>query len=82
MKQWVEETRFDRLGAFVYSHEEHHAFSLNDDVPAEIKSNRAEEIMGIQQGISSELNQEKIGKTFKVLIDRKEGNHFIWQNGS
>lgn len=78
MKEWVSETRFDRLGCFTYSHEENtHAHNLDDDVAPEIKQARAEEIMAIQQNISLELNQEKVGKTFKVLFDRKEGDHFI-----
>jgi ribosomal protein S12 methylthiotransferase len=78
MQEWVEQTCFDRLGIFTYSHEENtHAYSLNDDVPAEIKQERAQRIMEIQQGISFELNQQKVGKEFKVLIDRKEGNYFI-----
>ena len=78
MQEWVEQTRFDRLGIFTYSHEENtHAYSLKDDVPAEVKQERAQRIMEIQQGISFELNQQKVGKEFKVLIDRKEGNYFI-----
>jgi ribosomal protein S12 methylthiotransferase len=78
MQEWVEQTRFDRLGIFTYSHEENsHAFKLKDDVPADVKQERAQRIMEIQQGISFELNQEKVGKEFKVLIDRKEGNYFI-----
>src|SRR5690606_32933571 len=78
MKRWVEETRFDRLGCFTYSHEEKtHAHTLEDDVPAEIKEQRVDEIMEIQQGISFDINQQKIGKTFKVLIDKKEGDFFI-----
>ncbi|HVW15416.1 MAG TPA: 30S ribosomal protein S12 methylthiotransferase RimO [Mucilaginibacter sp.] len=77
MAQWVEETRFDRLGCFTYSHEEKtHAYSLQDDVPEEVKQSRADAIMEIQQGISFGKNQEKIGKTFKVLIDRKDGGYF------
>jgi ribosomal protein S12 methylthiotransferase len=76
--EWVEQTRFDRLGVFTYSHEENtHAYSLNDDVPDEVKQQRAQQIMDLQQGISFELNQQKVGKDFKVLIDRKEGNYFI-----
>ncbi len=83
MKEWVYETRFDRLGIFNYSHEENtHAFLLKDDVPDEVKRMRAEEIMAIQQNISFEINQEKIGKTFNVLIDRKEGNYFIGRTES
>jgi len=78
MKDWVAETRFDRLGIFTYSHEENtHAYQLNDDVPDELKKERADEIMALQQGISEEINSEKVGRSFKVLIDRKEGNYFI-----
>lgn len=78
MKDFVRETKFDRLGVFTYSHEEGTSgFELNDDVPEEVKKQRASEIMELQQEISSELNQNKIGNTFRVLIDRKEGNHFI-----
>jgi ribosomal protein S12 methylthiotransferase len=78
MKEWVAETKFDRLGIFTYSHEENtHAFSLNDDVPAEIKQQRAEEVMGIQQKISEEINARKVGSVLKVLFDRKEGDYFI-----
>ncbi|MBS1525426.1 MAG: 30S ribosomal protein S12 methylthiotransferase RimO [Bacteroidetes bacterium] len=77
MAQWVEETRFDRLGCFTYSHEEKtHAYSLEDDVAEEVKQERADAIMEIQQGISFEKNQGKIGKTFKVLIDKKDGEYF------
>jgi ribosomal protein S12 methylthiotransferase len=78
MLRWVGDTRFDRLGVFAYSHEENtHAFGLNDDVPEEVKQERANAVMNIQQGISFELNQSKVGKTYKVLIDRKEGGEFI-----
>jgi ribosomal protein S12 methylthiotransferase len=78
LKEWVSEMRFERLGCFTYSHEENtHAFNLVDDVPQEVKQQRANEIMEIQSQISWELNQEKIGKTFKVVIDRKDGNYFI-----
>ncbi len=78
LKAFVEETRFDRLGVFTYSHEENtHAFGLKDDVPADEKQRRASEIMEIQQGISSDLNRKKVGQTFRVLFDRKEGDHFI-----
>src|ERR1700710_2441820 len=74
MQQWVEETRFDRLGCFTYSHEEKtSAYNLVDDVPAEVKQERADVIMEIQQGISFEKNQEKIDNTYKVLIDKKDG---------
>ncbi|MGQ1944611.1 30S ribosomal protein S12 methylthiotransferase RimO [Ornithobacterium rhinotracheale] len=78
MKEWVKTQRFDRLGCFTYSHEEKtHAFNMEDDVPQEVKEQRVAEIMEIQSQISWELNQEKIGKIFKVLIDRKEGNYFV-----
>lgn len=78
MLEWVEQTRFDRLGIFSYSHEENtHAYLLKDNVPAKTKQARAEAVMALQQGISLDLNQQKVGKTFKVLFDKKEGNHFI-----
>lgn len=78
LKQWVQEMRFERLGCFTYSHEENtHAFSLEDNIPEEVKQERANEIMEVQSQISWELNQEKIGKTFRCIIDRKEGNHFV-----
>ena len=76
--QWVQDTKFDRLGVFTYSHEENTlAYNLEDDVPDKIKKARAEEIMDLQTHISWELNQDKIGRVFKVLFDRKEGNYFI-----
>jgi ribosomal protein S12 methylthiotransferase len=76
MKEWVTESRFDRLGCFTYSHEEKtHAHLLNDDVPEEVKQQRVEDIMNIQQEISFDINQDKVGKHFKVLIDKKEGNY-------
>jgi ribosomal protein S12 methylthiotransferase len=78
LKQWVTDMRFERMGCFTYSHEENtHAFNLVDDVPEEVKMDRANQIMEIQSQISFELNQEKIGQEFKVVIDRKEGNYFI-----
>ena len=78
MYDWVQRSKFDRLGIFTYSHEDNtHAFALNDDVSAELKQERADNIMSIQQGISKELNEQKIGKTFKVLFDKKEGDYFI-----
>ena len=78
LKSFVQEMRFDRLGCFTYSHEENTtAYELKDDVPEEVKLARANEIMEIQSQISWELNQEKIGKTFRCLIDRKEGNYFV-----
>jgi ribosomal protein S12 methylthiotransferase len=78
MMDFVRNTRFDRLGIFPYSHEENtHAFSFEDDVPDEIKQERADAVMELQTQISQELNEKKIGKTFKVLVDRKEGGFFI-----
>ena len=78
MYHWVEQMQFDRLGIFPYSHEEDtHAYSMEDDVPAEVKHERAEAIMELQSGISYELNQKRVGETYKVLFDRKEGEHFI-----
>lgn len=78
LKEWVREMRFERLGCFTYSHEENtHAYNLEDDVPEDVKQQRANEIMELQSQISWELNQEKIGKTFKVVIDRKEGTYFV-----
>ena len=78
LKNWVEEMRFERLGCFTYSHEENtHAYLLEDDVPEEVKQDRAAQIMDIQAQISWDLNQEKIGQVFKCVIDRKEGEHFI-----
>lgn len=78
LKNWVAEMRFERLGCFTYSHEENTtAYTLEDDVPEEIKQERANEIMELQSQISWELNQEKIGKTFRCIIDRKEGSHFV-----
>jgi len=70
--------RFDRVGTFAYSHEEGtSAHDLIDDVPADIKEQRAQEIMEVQQEISLEKNQEKVGKTFKVLIDKKEAGRYL-----
>jgi ribosomal protein S12 methylthiotransferase len=78
MQQWVEETKFDRLGCFTYSHEEKtHAYALVDDVAEEVKQQRADAIMEIQQGISFDKNQEKIGCTYKVLVDKKDGDYFV-----
>ena len=78
MLNWVEETKFDRLGCFTYSHEEKtHAYDLIDDVPQEVKEERVEAIMEVQQGISFDLNQQKVGNTYKVLIDKKEGDYFV-----
>ena len=78
LKEWVKNTKFDRLGCFTYSHEEKTgAYKLTDDVPQKIKNDRLNEIMEIQSQISWELNQKKIGKKFKVLIDRKRGNYYV-----
>ncbi len=78
LKKWVTEMRFERLGCFTYSHEENtHAYNLVDDVSEEVKTQRANDIMELQSQISWELNQEKIGQEFKVVIDRKEGNYFV-----
>lgn len=77
LKEWVEEMRFERLGVFEYSHEENTgAYVLEDDVPEDVKFRRVNEIMEIQSQISWELNQEKIGKTFRCLFDRKDGEYF------
>lgn len=78
MYQFVESQRFDRLGIFQYSHEDDtHAFGMEDNVEPEVKQERMDIIMDLQQGISAELNQQKIGKTFKVLFDRHESGFFI-----
>ena len=78
MYEWVERSKFDRLGIFTYSHEENtSAYLLEDDVPAKVKKERADAIMELQAGISYELNQLKVGKTFSVLFDRVEGDYFI-----
>jgi ribosomal protein S12 methylthiotransferase len=75
---FVERMRFDRLGIFNYSHEENtHAYLVNDDVPEEVKQFRSDEIMAVQQGISEELNQAKVGQTLKVMVDRKESGYFV-----
>ena len=78
LKQWVAMSKFDRLGVFAYSHEENtHAGKLYDDVPEDVKNQRVEEIMNLQSRISFEKNQMKIGKHFKCLFDRKEGNYYV-----
>jgi ribosomal protein S12 methylthiotransferase len=83
LKDFIEKSRFERLGVFTYSHEENtHAYSFSDDVPEETKQERMEEVMDLQQSISLELNQEKIGKTYKVLIDRKEGGYYVGRTES
>jgi len=78
MYDWVERSRFDRLGIFTYSHEENtHAFNFKDDVSAKLKKERADLIMDLQSGISYDLNQKRVNKTLKVLFDRVEGDYFI-----
>ncbi|MBM3455765.1 MAG: 30S ribosomal protein S12 methylthiotransferase RimO [Bacteroidetes bacterium] len=78
MYDWVERTKFDRLGIFTYSHEENtHAFSFKDSVSKKVKQQRADAIMELQSGISYELNQHKIGKQYEVLFDRTEGDYFV-----
>lgn len=78
MLKFVQDMRFERLGIFTYSHEENtHAYNFEDDVPADVKKQRADAVMEMQSQISYELNQEKVGKTFKVLFDRAEGEYFI-----
>ncbi len=75
---WVKETKFERMGAFTYSHEENtHAFNLEDDVPEEVKLQRVQALMDLQAGISLKANENKVGKTFKVLFDRIEGDYLI-----
>ncbi len=76
--RWIERMRFDRLGAFTYSHEEDtHAHTMDDDVPAEVKERRAQEIMELQGGISLELNQARVGRTYAVLVDKVESGHYV-----
>ena len=78
LKSWVKEMRFERLGCFQYSHEENtHAHTLVDNIPAEVKQARVNELMELQAQISWEKNQALIGKTLKCVIDRKEGNYFV-----
>ncbi len=83
MMTFIEKSRFERLGIFNYSHEENtHSHTMNDDVPDDVKQERADAVMEMQQGISMELNQQKIGKTVKVIVDRKEGPQFIGRTES
>lgn len=78
MMQWIEEMKFERLGIFPYSHEENtHAFNFEDDVPQDVKQKRAEDVMELQASISWELNQSRIGKTYKVLFDKVEDGYFV-----
>jgi ribosomal protein S12 methylthiotransferase len=78
MVEFVERMKFERLGVFTYSHEEStHAFGMEYSLSQEVKQEPANHFMDVQEQISYDLNQEKIGKTFKVLIDKKEGGHFV-----
>ena len=75
---FLEEMKFERAGVFTYSHEENtHAFKLNDDVDADTKQRRSDELMAVQQSVSDAINKKKEGQVFKVLFDRKEGDYFI-----
>ncbi len=78
MYGFVEKMRFERLGIFTYSHEDQtHSYTMPDDVPADVKQDRADDIMALQEGISAELNEQKVDRTYKVLFDRQEGGYFI-----
>src|SRR4249920_2413331 len=78
LKDFLTEHRFDRVGIFTYSHEEGtSAFTLSDDVPADLKESRAQEVMELQQDISFQKNQEKIGKVFKTIVDKKESGRWL-----
>ncbi len=78
LKSFVKESRFERMGVFTYSHEEDtSAYKLDDNVSDELKQSRLEELMAIQENISLEINQEKIGNVYEVIIDRKEGDFWI-----
>jgi ribosomal protein S12 methylthiotransferase len=80
---FVEHSRFDRLGVFTYSHEDNtHSYLMDDDVPEDVKQERMEQLMEVQQNISLDLNRKKIGQTFKVMVDRKEGGNFIGRTES
>jgi ribosomal protein S12 methylthiotransferase len=83
LKQFILDFEFDRLGVFTYSHEENtHAHSLEHSIPSEVKQSRAEELMALQEEISLKKNKAKIGQTFKVLFDRKEGEYFVGRTES
>ena len=79
LKEFVQKARFDRMGAFAYSEEEgtYAAEKYEDSIPQEVKQARLDELMALQQEISADLSQAKIGQTFKVIIDRKEGEYYI-----
>jgi len=84
LKEFISRVKFDRLGVFPYSHEDgtYAAKKYTDDVPEEVKQQRVDAIMGLQQQISAELNSKKVGKLFKVIIDRKEGGYFVGRTES
>jgi ribosomal protein S12 methylthiotransferase len=83
LREFVERSRFDRMGVFTYSHEEDTpAFRLKDDIPASVKQERSEELMSVQEEISLKLNQDKVGRIIKVIIDRKEGEYFVGRSES
>jgi ribosomal protein S12 methylthiotransferase len=78
LKGFLQRQRFDRVGIFTYSHEEStSAYALADDVPQDEKERRAQDIMEVQQEISYELNQQKVGKVFKTLVDKKESGRYL-----
>lgn len=78
LMDFIEKSRFERLGIFNYSHEENtHAYSMTDDIPEEVKQERADAVMELQETISLEINQQRVGQELKVLVDRKEGSHYI-----
>jgi ribosomal protein S12 methylthiotransferase len=78
LKRFLEEARLDRVGIFTYSHEENtSAYELEDDVPQDVKEARAQAIMEVQQEISMEKNQEKVGRVFKVIVDKKEAGRYL-----
>jgi ribosomal protein S12 methylthiotransferase len=80
---FVQRSRFDRLGVFTYSHEDNtHSYTMPDDVPEEVKQERMEAVMEVQQSISLDLNKRKIGQIFKVMVDRKEGGIFVGRTES
>ena len=79
LMEFTRQARFDRMGAFAYSEEEgtYAAEHYEDDVPEDVKSHRLDQLMALQQNIATELSEDKVGKTFRVIIDRKEGDYFI-----
>lgn len=79
LKQFIRDIRFERLGAFAYSDEEgtYSNKTYSDDIPFDVKQQRVDEIMSIQEGIAAELNEQKVGRTLRVMIDRQEGEYFI-----